>query len=149
MSQNAFLGVALCAVLIVTALQASPSPNPDVSTKFAELSDQFMKESLALSPTNASAAGYHKHLDPKTGKTVELDAVLDDLSLQGIGKQRAFYEQWRQRFHTETPVSTLNLQDAADWQLIDDQIGLNLLEKVQADLIVNELPVGGILQIQC
>jgi len=128
MSQNAFLGVALCAVLIVIAVQASPSSNPDISTKFAELSDQFMKESLALSPTNASAAGYHKHLNSKTGKTVELDAVLDDLSLQGIGRQRAFYEQWRQRFHTETPISTLNLQDAADWQLIDDQIGLNLLE---------------------
>src|ERR1700737_3513373 len=65
------------------------------SSKFAELSDQFMKESLALSPTDASAAGYHRHLDRKTGKTVELDALLDELSLGSIGEQREFYRGWR------------------------------------------------------
>ena len=96
--------------------------------KFAELSDQFMKDSLALSPSSASQAGYHKHVDPKTGKTIELDALLDDMSLEAMAEQRAFYQQWRERFRNETPVSTLDAQDAADWQLIDDQIGLNLLE---------------------
>lgn len=98
------------------------------SQKFAELSDQFMKESLALSPTTASSVGYHKHSDAKTGKTVWLDALLDDLSLENVAEQRAFYQQWRERFRKETPPSALNQQDAADWQLIDDQIGLNLLE---------------------
>jgi uncharacterized protein (DUF885 family) len=96
--------------------------------KFAELSDQFMKDSLALCPTNASQAGYHKHLDSKTGKTIELDALLDDMSLESMAKQRAFYEHWRERFRNETPVSALDAQDAADWQLIDDQIGLSLIE---------------------
>jgi uncharacterized protein (DUF885 family) len=96
--------------------------------KFAELSDRFMKDSLALSPASASQAGYHKHIDPKTGKTIELDAMLDDMSLESIAAQRAFYVQWRERFRNETPVSALGPQDAADWQLIDDQIGLNLLE---------------------
>ena len=95
--------------------------------KFAELSDQFMKDSLALSPTSASAAGYHKHVDAKTGKTIELDALLDDMSLEAMAEQRAFYANWRERFRNETPVSALDPQDAADWQLIDDQIGLNLL----------------------
>ena len=93
-----------------------------------------MKASLALSPTNASQAGYHKHLDPATGKTVELDAVLDDLSLDAMATQRAFYARWRERFRTETPVASLDPQDAADWQLLDDQIGLQLLEfdKIQS-----------------
>jgi uncharacterized protein (DUF885 family) len=104
-----------------------PSGAPPAQ-KFAELSDQFMKDSLALSPTSASAAGYHKHVDPKTGKTTELDALLDDMSLEGMAEQRAFYQHWRERFRNETPVSALDAQDAADWQLIDDQIGLNLLE---------------------
>jgi uncharacterized protein (DUF885 family) len=76
----------------------------------------------------ASSVGYHQHIDAKTGKTVWLDALLDDLSLEGIAEQRAFYQQWRERFRRETPRLTLNPQDAADWQLIDDQIGLNLLE---------------------
>jgi uncharacterized protein (DUF885 family) len=108
--------------------QSARSPEPVTSQKFAELSDQFMKESLALSPTTASSVGYHKHVDAKTGKTVWLDAHLDDLSLEGVAEQRAFYHQWRERFRKETPRPTLNPQDAADWQLIDDQIGLNLLE---------------------
>jgi uncharacterized protein (DUF885 family) len=98
------------------------------SKKFAVLSDQFMKDSLALSPSSASAAGYHTHLDAKTGKTIALDAELDDLSLESISQQRAFYANWRERFHRETPPSALDSEDAADWQLIDDQIGLNLLE---------------------
>ncbi|MGB8522851.1 MAG: DUF885 domain-containing protein [Candidatus Acidiferrales bacterium] len=106
---------------------AKPSERSDAQ-KFAELSDRFMKDSLALSPSSASQAGYHKHVDPKTGKVIELDALLDDMSLEAMAEQRAFYANWRERFHNETPVSALDPQDAADWQLIDDQIGLNLLE---------------------
>src|ERR1700729_2068596 len=107
---------------------ASDSSRTSASGKFAELSDQFMKDSLALSPSSASAAGYHTHLDAKTGKTIALDAELDDLSLESISQQRAFYANWRERFHKETPASALDPEDAADWQLVDDQIGLSLLE---------------------
>ncbi len=98
------------------------------SPKFAALAEKFMKDSLALSPTNASQAGYHKHTDAKTGKIIELDAVLDDLSAKGIAEQRAFYETWRDKFRKETPLASLSPEDAADWQLIDDQISLQLLE---------------------
>jgi uncharacterized protein (DUF885 family) len=96
--------------------------------KFAELSDQFMKDSLALSPSNASAMGYHKYPDPATGKLIELDAQLDDLSAAGIEKQHQFYAKWRDLFRAETPVTSLDPQDAADWQIISDQISLSLLE---------------------
>jgi uncharacterized protein (DUF885 family) len=118
----------------VMPLMTQQAPSSGSSREFAKLSDQFMKESLALSPTNASAAGYHKHLDAKTGKTVELDALLDDMSLAGMAQQRTFYHQWRERFRKETPPSVLDPEDAADWQLIDDQIGLALLEfdKIQS-----------------
>lgn len=132
---NASILCAALGVLMMTlpgnirdANQTARSPEFVTSQKFAELSDQFMKESLALSPTTASSVGYHKHSDAKTGKTVWLDALLDDLSLENVAEQRAFYQQWRERFRKETPPSALNQQDAADWQLIDDQIGLNLLE---------------------
>src|SRR5277367_5977415 len=110
---------------------AKPSANASAdsgSQKFAEMSDRFMKDSLALSPVSASQAGYHVHVDPKTGDKIELDAQLDDLSLKAMDAQREFYSGWRARFRTETPLATLDPQDAADWQLIDDQIGLNLLE---------------------
>ncbi len=92
------------------------------------MTDQFVKDSLALSPVSASQAGYHKHLDAKTGKTIDLDAQLDDVGPQGMAAQEKFYSEWRQRFQTETPIESLNAQDAADFRLIDDQIALNLLE---------------------
>jgi uncharacterized protein (DUF885 family) len=132
------MALPVCAILwlLVFAMPSSPqNANPAVkpsdrsaAQKFAELSDRFMKDSLALSPSSASQAGCHKHVDPKTGKMIELDGLLDDMSLDAMAEQRAFYANWRERFRNETPVSALDPQDAADWQLIDDQIGLNLLE---------------------
>ena len=119
----------LCIVALIAMIAIPQSP----SEKFAQLSEQFMHESLILSPVSASQAGYHTYVDPKTGKTVALDSQLDDMSAEGIAKQRAFYAAWRERFRTESPVASLNTEDA-DWQLIDDQIGLNLLEydKIQS-----------------
>jgi uncharacterized protein (DUF885 family) len=118
------------ASLFVTAQNMKPTStsNTQASAKFAQMSDEFVKDSLALSPVSASAAGYHKHTNPKTGKTIELDAQLDDVSAVGFAAQEKFYRAWRQRFQSETPVASLNAQDAADFRLIDDQIALNLLE---------------------
>ena len=134
-SSQFFCGT-LCVLMTLPTLTSSPRCSPQANAqsespaaqKFAALSDQFMKDSLALSPVNASAAGYHTHIDPKTGQKIELDALLDDLSLESIASQRDFYASWRERFRAETPVSSLDQEDASDWQLIDDQIGLNLLE---------------------
>jgi len=95
---------------------------------FASLSEQFIHETLALSPSAASQAGYHRHADPKTGRTIALDALLDDASPERIAEQRRVYAEWRHRFHRETPLASLSPEDAADWRLIDDQIALNLLE---------------------
>ena len=103
-------------------------PNTEANAKFAQMCDQFVKDSLALSPVNASQAGYHKHTDPKTGKTIELDAQLDDVSAAGMAAQENFYKDWRRRFRKETPIASLNAEDAADSRLIDDQIAFNLLE---------------------
>jgi uncharacterized protein (DUF885 family) len=112
--------------------QQQSQPSDDfraaASKKFAALSDQFMKDSLAWSPVSASAAGYHSHMDPRSGRPIALDALLDDFSPESFATQRDFYADWRERFHKETPPSALDPEDAADWQLIDDQIGLNLLE---------------------
>ena len=98
------------------------------SGSFADLSDQFVRASLALQPVSASAAGYHTQLDAKTGERIELDAQFDDMSLAAMARLRAFYAGWRERFHKQTPLSSLGPEDAADWQLVDDQIGLRLLE---------------------
>jgi len=105
----------------------SASGNP----KFSALCDQFVKESLALSPVGASQAGYHKHVDPKTKKTIALDAELDDVSPAAVAAQLKFYRDWRGKFEMQTPLASLNAEDAADFRLIDDQISLGLLELEQ------------------
>ncbi len=131
---STFIAALLASPLTMTSRLHPQNASLDASAKFAALSDQFMKDSLVLSPVAASSAGYHSYVDSKTGQTVALDSLLDDVSLEGIAKQRAFYAGWRERFHNETPRSTLAAEDAADWQLIDDQIAQNLLEfdKIQS-----------------
>jgi uncharacterized protein (DUF885 family) len=120
--------LSLTSLLVTAQNMKSTSSNKAANAKFAEMTDQFVKDSLALSPVSASQAGYHKHADPKTHKAIDLDAQLDDVGTQGIAAQEKFYREWRARFQAETPIASLNAQDAADFRLIDDQIALNLLE---------------------
>jgi len=117
-------------VIAQTVKPSDPSAGSTVTgnAAFARLTDEFVKESLALSPVNASGAGLHQYTDPKTGKVIELDAQLDDVSAKGAAAQEAFYRTWRARFQKETPVASLGPQDAADYRLIDDNIALGLLE---------------------
>jgi uncharacterized protein (DUF885 family) len=125
-----FLRVAVC-LFVASAFMtrtASSSPDAEANAKFARLSEEFIHETLALSPSSASQAGYHRHLDPRTGKTIALDALLDDVSVAAMAEQRKIFAHWRERFRTETPLASLGVQDAADWRLLDDQIALNLLE---------------------
>jgi len=123
-----FVPVVAC-LLVSSALTAHTSNSSDeANARFAKLSEEFIHETLALSPASASQAGYHQHVDPKTGKTVALDALLDDMSAAGMAEQRRVFAEWRERFRREAPLASLGIEDAADWQLIDDQIALNLLE---------------------
>jgi len=119
-------GVLVAQVMKPSDRTSSSVPSGNVT--FSQLTDQFVKESLALSPVNASYAGFHKYTDPKTGKVIELDAELDDVSAKGIAAQEAFYRAWRARLQKETPVASLDAQDGVDYRLIDDNIALSLLE---------------------
>ena len=111
-----------------TSSAQAASPQAQLSAKFAQASDEFIKESLAFSPVGASQAGYHQHRDRQTGKTIELDAQLDDLGPAGMARQESFYKFWQARLRKDFPISTLNPEDAADWRMMDDQISQNLLE---------------------
>jgi len=113
-------------LLLTIGVQAKNVPNTG-SADFEKAAEQFMTASLVISPVNASQAGFHKYTDPKTGKTVELDALLDDLGPSGIAEQKKFYSEWQQRFRKFDRAS-LTKEDNADWQLIDDQIAFSLLE---------------------
>jgi len=70
----------LVSALILTAAAEAQTMSANKSSgnpKFLALCDQFVKESLALSPVGASQAGYHKHVDPKTKKTTVIGVRID------------------------------------------------------------------------
>jgi len=94
------------------------------AASFGRLADQFMKESLALSPVAASQAGYHVHGQGKAAR--HLDAELDDLSAAAFEKQIKFYRGWQDRF--EGQKQALGVEDSADLRLINDNIAFSLLE---------------------
>ncbi|HVP55430.1 MAG TPA: DUF885 domain-containing protein [Candidatus Eisenbacteria bacterium] len=131
--RHAFLSVIILLTLglAVEAQSKTKTKAADGNPAFAKLTDQFVKDSLVLSPISASYAGFHQYTDPKTGKTVELDAELDDVSAKGFAAQEAFYRAWRARFQKETPIASLGAQDTADYRLIDDNVALSLLELQQ------------------
>jgi uncharacterized protein (DUF885 family) len=121
--------LAMCATAQSKSAKAAGknAATKDKNALFNRLSDQFLKEQLAMNPASASEAGYHKHRG-REGKVVELDAVLDDFSPAAMKRQSAFFKAWNARFEKETPVNSLAPNEAADRQLIDDQIALQLLE---------------------
>ena len=124
-------GICVFLLLLTMGLQAknmsTAASEGARSSDFEKAAGQFMRESLVLSPVNASQAGFHKYTDPKTGRVVELDALLDDLGPAGVETQKKFYSDWQQRFQ-KFDRTTLSKEDNADLQLIDDQIAYSLLE---------------------
>ena len=90
------LAILLSALILSAAAEAetmSANKKPASSNpKFLALCDQFVKDSLALSPVSASQAGYHKHAR-EAGKILELDAELDDVSAAAFEHQRQVAER--------------------------------------------------------
>ena len=124
-----FISIVIGAVVaLVSSSLPAQAPSSEASARFARLCEDFIHETLTVSPSTASQAGYHFHVDPKTGNKIALDALLDDMSPTGMAEQRNVYVLWRGRFLSEAPLASLGPEDAADWRLIQDQISLSLLE---------------------
>ena len=109
--------IGLLALILVLAAGCSRKP----ADSFGQLRDEFVYESLAFSPTAATASGYHQH------KGVNLDSQLDDYSQAALERQRQFYRQFRVRLARLKPEG-LAAEDRADYDVLSDQISLQLLE---------------------
>jgi uncharacterized protein (DUF885 family) len=97
---------------------STPKPTlPD----FDKLTQDFVYGSLALSPTTATATGYHQH------NGVALDEILDDFSAAGIDAQRRFIEGFESRIGSLNPDS-LDKEQQADLEIIKDNLGVSKLE---------------------
>lgn len=135
---RAFVFVLFFSTLLVAQKSAHRTPEAPVtgtaSERLAKLSEQFLHESLQLSPLAASAAGYHTYTDPQSGRVVRLDAQLDEMGTEDVAEQLKFYRHWRDRLHSQVPYRSLTAQDHADWIMMDDGISSALLdlEKIQS-----------------
>jgi uncharacterized protein (DUF885 family) len=81
-----------------------------------QIVDDFMYGSLALAPTNATQAGYHRH------HGLILDDLLDDFSPKGIEAQRHLNQQIASRI-AQLNQATLDAEQRADIQVLQSAIG--------------------------
>jgi len=112
--------IVVACILIAGTLSCGRKPSVE-SSALAPITRDFVYGTLALSPVAATGSGLHEH------QGVRLDEQLDDLSRTGMGKQREFFVGIRKRLDG-LDKSSLSAQDAADYEIILDQIALNLLE---------------------
>lgn len=110
-----------CLGALLFLLATACSHNSSTEDQVRDFSARFVHESLALSPVEATAAGYHRH-----GAT-NLDALLDDYTPAGISRLTTFYD------HSMGEASNLTSSDLpeesqADLDIIRQQCGLQLLE---------------------
>jgi uncharacterized protein (DUF885 family) len=88
---------------------------PDADS-WGHLSDDFIDQYLAFSPTASTQVGIHIH-----------DAELDDYSPASIAKQIAWLQQFEKRV-LAFDAKTLGATDAADREILLNNIRANLLE---------------------
>jgi uncharacterized protein (DUF885 family) len=94
---------------------------PGEEQDLSKVTEDFVYGSLALLPVSATSAGYHEH------NGTRLDDKLDDMSREGIQEQRIFYNRFRDRLTVIKPES-LSAEDRADYEIIQNQINLALLD---------------------
>ncbi len=98
----------------------TPKPKTEAAD-FDKLVDDFVYGSLALSPVNATGAGYHSH------NGVSMDEALDDLSPAGIDAGRKFFTEFDKRLAALDQAS-LDKEQKADVGVIRNAIAFNMLD---------------------
>src|SRR5262245_2632063 len=105
----------LAAILLAAGCGKSP---PE---KLVQLSDEFVNQALAFSPSAATAAGLHDF------QGMKLDEMLDDVGPASLDKQLRFYEKCRERLSAIKP-DALSAEEQADYAILQNQIALALLD---------------------
>ncbi len=109
------------AILLFASFLMLSSCGSNKTLKMEELVEQFVQQSLAYSPTAATAAGYHAH------KGVPLDQLMDDMSEQRLEEQRRFYRLTKEVLKN-MPIDSADPETDADGVIIRNQVELALLE---------------------
>src|SRR5262245_6741845 len=112
--RSASLRLIVCFFLFaISTLAYSAFPDAD---SWSHLSDDFIDQYLAFSPTASTQVGVHIH-----------DGELDDYSPASVAKQIAWLQQFEKRVLAFN-AKTLTTTDAADREILLNSIRSNLLE---------------------
>ena len=106
-------GVMAAAVLAGSAAAGVAGAAPSAVDQIV---DDYMYGSLALSPINATQAGYHRH------QGVILDDLLDDYSPKGIEAGRALLKDIESRI-AKLDLTALNPEQRADVDILNSALG--------------------------
>jgi uncharacterized protein (DUF885 family) len=115
-STELLLRACVALVLMMTGMQLAAA-----DVRFDGLVDDFVLDSLALSPSNATQQGYHSH------HGISLDDQLDDFSAAGIAAQRALLARTEERLAALKP-DMLDAEERADVRIMRDAVGMTKLE---------------------
>jgi uncharacterized protein (DUF885 family) len=129
--------VVLSGLLVVSALACGPRtgtsgpppPPPTTTTDAVEalgrIASDFVTGMLAFSPANATINGYHE-ARAADGSPIDLDVLLDDMSVESVARRMAELKEILRRLETEVPADGLDLQGRADLTLLRDAAELEV-----------------------
>lgn len=88
---------------------------------FSALANEFVFTTLTFSPANATQTGLHHYRDRATGRTLDLDQMLEEYSPAAMAKQRAFYADFRRRLG-RLQISSMDPQTQADHGILQNAV---------------------------
>jgi hypothetical protein len=106
--------IAYALAAFVVAVSAACSRGGD---GFPALANDFVFTSLSFAPSSATQYGLHVFVDPRTGDTLHLDALLDDYSPAAIARERSYYRSVDSQL-TAIGRDRLDAQTQADYDLL-------------------------------
>lgn len=116
------VALALSSFVATTTVPGPAVAQTRAASSIPALAREFVFTTLTFSPAGATQYGLHRYADPRTGRVLVLDQMLDDFSPAELAKQRAFYQGFKERLE-RLPASRLDPQTQADYELLQNAIG--------------------------
>ncbi|MBA3645191.1 MAG: DUF885 domain-containing protein [Gemmatimonadaceae bacterium] len=112
------IGVAVAAAVLFAPTKSEAQTKRE---SFPSLAHDFVYTTLTFSPSGATQSGLHTFRDPRTGRTLNVDQMLDDFSLASIERQRTYYSAFRKRLE-RLGRRNLDAQTRADYDLLQNAV---------------------------
>jgi uncharacterized protein (DUF885 family) len=111
-------------------IAATAGTQANAQSSFPALATDFVYTSLSFSPAGATQAGLHTYTDRRTGRTLNLDQMLDDFSPVSIARQKGYFNGVKDRLARIQPAQ-LDAQTRADYELLQNLVAFALFSLYQ------------------